>query len=72
MSEPEENAVQDAPRLRLEESLNSHCPWSGDPVSEEGLVRYRGRVLGFCNRGCRKKFEAAISVFDPLVDRAVG
>jgi hypothetical protein len=36
----------------------------------EGLTRYRDRVVGFCNAGCRDKFEAAIRHFDRAIDRA--
>ena len=53
-----------ADALRLEDCVNSHCPWSGDPVSADSLTRYRGQVVGFCNPGCRDKFEKATSAFD--------
>ena len=50
--------------LRLEDCVNKICPWSGDPVSEDSLTLYRGQVVGFCNTGCRDKFEAAIKHFE--------
>jgi hypothetical protein len=50
--------------LRLEDCVNAHCPWSGDPVSADSLTLYQGKVVGFCNTGCRDKFEQAIAVFD--------
>ena len=50
--------------LRLEDSVNDTCPWSGKPVSADSLTRYRGEVVGFCNTGCRDKFEAATRAFD--------
>ena len=53
-----------AEALRLEDCVNSHCPWSGDPVSADSLTTYKGRVVGFCNPGCRDKFEKATSMFD--------
>ena len=53
-----------AEALRLEDCVNSHCPWSGEPVSADSLTRYRGEVVGFCNPGCRDKFEKATSAFD--------
>jgi hypothetical protein len=53
-----------ADALRLEHCVNSHCPWSGDPVSADSLTLYRGAVVGFCNPGCRDKFEKASSMFD--------
>ena len=50
--------------LRLEDAVNETCPWSGQPVAADSLTRYRGHVVGFCNPGCRDKFEAAASAFD--------
>ena len=50
--------------LRLEDSVNDRCPWSGDPVSADSLTRYNGQVVGFCNTGCRDKFETAMRAFD--------
>jgi YHS domain-containing protein len=50
--------------LRLEDCVNSVCPWSGDPVSADSLTLYNGKVVGFCNPGCRDKFEAATRAFD--------
>ena len=58
-----------ANELRLEDCVNTHCPWSGEPVSADSLTRYRGKVVGFCNPGCRDKFDAAIKAFDPLIGR---
>ena len=48
--------------------INSHCPWSGDPVSADSQIEYRGRVVAFCNPGCRDKFGAAIRHFDAIID----
>ena len=50
--------------LRIEDCVNSTCPWSGDPVSPESLTLYKGRVVGFCNTGCRDKFERAVATFE--------
>jgi YHS domain-containing protein len=50
--------------LRLEDSVNDVCPWSGDPVSAGGLTLYQGKVVGFCNSGCRDKFDSATKAFD--------
>lgn len=50
--------------LRLEDCVNDVCPWSGEPVNADSLTRYRGAVVGFCNSGCRDKFEKATSDFD--------
>ena len=54
--------------LRPEDCVNTHCPWSGDPVSADSLTLYRGTVVGFCNTGCRNKFEAATSAFDAKIE----
>ena len=56
-----------ADRLRLEDCVNETCPWSGDPVQEDSLTEYRGQVVGFCNTGCRDKFDAASRAFDAAI-----
>ena len=56
-----------ADRLRLEDCVNETCPWSGKPVSADSLTLYKGRVVGFCNTGCRDKFEAAAGAFDAAI-----
>lgn len=53
--------------LRLEDCVNDICPWSGDPVSADSLTEYKGKVVGFCNTGCRDKFEKATSQFDAAI-----
>ena len=53
---------------RLEECVNQVCPWSGKPVSADSLTRYKGAVVGFCNPGCKDKFEAATQVFDAAIE----
>ena len=55
--------------LRLDACVNDVCPWSGEPVSADSLTRYRGKVVGFCNPGCRDKFDKAASAFDAAIDR---
>ena len=50
--------------LRLEDAVNEVCPWSGDPISADSLTLYKGQVVGFCNSGCRDKFEKATTAFD--------
>jgi YHS domain-containing protein len=59
--------------LRLADCINAHCPFSGKLVVADFLTRYRGRVVGFCNPGCRDKFAAnpdgfpdAAATFDAL------
>jgi hypothetical protein len=54
--------------LRLEDCVNDTCPWSGKPVSADSLTLYRGKVVGFCNIGCRDKFEAASRAFDGAIE----
>ena len=53
---------------KIEDCVNAVCPWSGEPVSPDSLTRYRGKVVGFCNTGCREKFEAAANAFDAAID----
>lgn len=54
--------------LDIKDCVNETCPWSGDPVSADSLTMYRGKVVGFCNPGCRDKFEKAASHFDASID----
>jgi hypothetical protein len=54
--------------LNLENCVNAVCPWSGDPVSADSLTLYRGKVVGFCNTGCRDKFEKATKAFDAAIE----
>ena len=54
--------------LRLEDCVNQSCPWSGKPVSADILTLYRGKIVGFCNTGCRDKFEAATRAFDARIE----
>ena len=50
--------------LDLAECVNQVCPWSGRPVSADGLTRYRGRIVGFSSPGERDRFERAVAMFD--------
>jgi YHS domain-containing protein len=54
--------------LRLSDCVNTHCPWSGKPVSADSLTLYQGQVVGFCNPRCRDRFDAATQAFDPLIE----
>jgi YHS domain-containing protein len=54
--------------LRFEDVVNQICPWSGKPVSADSLTSYRGQVVGFCNPGCRDKFETATRAFDRVIE----
>jgi YHS domain-containing protein len=55
--------------LTIENAVNENCPWSGKPISADSLTLYRGQVVGFCNPGCRDKFEAATRAFDQAIDQ---
>ena len=57
-----------ADRFTLEDCVNETCPWSGEPVSADSLTLYNGKVVGFCNTGCRDKFEKAASAFDAAIE----
>ncbi len=50
--------------LRIEDAVNKTCPWSGKPIAADSLTTYRGAVVGFCNPGCRDKFEGAVKHFE--------
>ncbi|TFF25357.1 glutathione S-transferase [Jiella endophytica] len=50
--------------LRLEDAINETCPWSGKPIAGDSLTVYDGAVVGFCNPGCRDKFETAVKHFE--------
>ena len=54
--------------LNIEDCVNETCPWSGKPVSPDSLTVYKGQVVGFCNPGCRDKFETASRQFDKALD----
>jgi hypothetical protein len=58
-----ETGLADAP-LRIEDAVNTVCPWSGKPVARDSLTRYNGAVVGFCNPGCRDKFATAVAHFE--------
>ena len=54
-------------RLTIEYCINTDCPWSGKPVQADSLTEYKGQVVGFCNTGCRDKFEQAVGKFEELL-----
>ncbi|MBV9568981.1 MAG: glutathione S-transferase [Hyphomicrobiales bacterium] len=58
------------PGLKIDDAINTVCPWSGKPISGDSLTRYRGAVVGFCNPGCRDKFERAVTAFDAALSDA--
>ena len=54
-----------APRCRIEDCVNDVCPWSRKAGECQFAHRLSaGAVVGFCNPGCRDKFEAATGAFD--------
>ena len=48
------------PDLDIADCINETCPWSAEPVRADSLTEYAGQVVGFCNTGCRDKFETAV------------
>ncbi|MDE0397178.1 MAG: glutathione S-transferase [Candidatus Poribacteria bacterium] len=57
----DQNRVTD---LDITDCINETCPWSGKPVQADSLTEYNGNIVGFCNPGCRDKFEVAIRHFE--------
>ncbi len=54
--------------LDIADCVNQVCPWSGRPVAAEGLTRYRGEVVGFCDSACRDRFQRAVAMFDAALN----
>lgn len=50
--------------LDIADCINETCPWSGEPIQADSLTEYEGNVVGFCNPGCRDKFNTAIRHFE--------
>ena len=57
---PEAIPARALPDASPGDAINPACPYSGKPVSPDGLAEIGGRVIGFCNAFCRDK-----SVADP-------
>ena len=57
--------------LDIADCINRTCPWSGKPVQADSLTLYDGGVVGFCNTGCRDRFETAIRHFERAAE-AIG
>lgn len=57
------------PELDSNNCINTHCPWSGNPVQADSLTEYKGQVVGFCNTGCRDKFEKAVKAFEEAIEK---
>lgn len=51
----------------MTQAINTICPWSGGEVSDTSLTTYEGYTVGFCNTGCRDKFEKASAAFDEAI-----
>ncbi len=51
-------------QLDIAECINQTFPWSGKPVQPDSLTGYDCHVVGFCNTGCREKFETAVRHFE--------
>jgi len=41
-----------------------HLLWSGDAISADAPMLYRGTVVRFCNPGCRETVESARHQFE--------
>ncbi|MBE7184572.1 MAG: glutathione S-transferase [Methylobacterium mesophilicum] len=50
--------------LGLEDATSETCPWSAAPIAGNSLMLYKERVVGFCDPGCKSKFEAAVEHFE--------
>ncbi len=59
---PTEVAVT-LPGLDPAQAIKPTCPFSGKPIAADSLTLYQGRVVGFCNPGCRDKFAATPLAF---------
>ncbi len=55
--------------LKLTDSINANCPWSGEPVQVDALTEYNGMVAGFCNPDGRDRFDAAIRCFEHAAEK---
>ena len=51
----------------MKKAINTHCPWSGDPVDEDSITLYKGVYVGFCKESCRNKFEKAVDYFETIL-----
>ena len=58
--------------LKLADCTNETCPWSGEPVSADSHIAYQGKFVGFCNPGCRDKFQKAVQLFDGIASQGPG
>jgi len=54
-------------RLSLADCVNDVCPWTGKPVSGSALTLYKGKVVGFADRGARDAFLAAMVAFETAI-----
>ena len=54
--------------LPIEDAVNETCPWSGKPIAADSLTLYKSAVVGFCNTGCRDKFEKAVRHFENALE----
>lgn len=66
-SQIRDNVMDRSTDLELRKAINENCPWSGNPVNENSLSTYKGEIVGFCNPGCRDKFEKAVDLFESLL-----
>src|SRR4051812_4578259 len=50
--------------LRIEDTVNDTCPWSGKPIAADSLTLYNGAVVGFCNPDGGDKSPRAVQSFE--------
>ncbi|MCY3816383.1 MAG: glutathione S-transferase [Gammaproteobacteria bacterium] len=55
--------------LDIADCINETCPWSGKPVRADSLTEYKNYIVGFCNPGCRDKFDSAVREFEEILRR---
>jgi len=48
----------------VNDAVNAVCPWTGKPISPEGLTLYAGAVVGFANAELRDQFARAVRQFE--------
>jgi len=58
--------------LDIKDAVNSICPWSGKDISTDSLTLYKEQVVGFCNPGCRDKFDRAVNAFEDCLEALDG
>lgn len=53
--------------LSIADCVNDVCPLTGRPVSDDALILYKGKVVGFASREERDRFLASIIAFETAI-----